>query len=296
MAVNPFDKAARFAAKLDSPEFLRWVLGVRADALVFRSWLDTRQTPLPADRDRVNDTIAWLDRPGGLFPPWAVVLEFQTVPDADMFGRLLEYMGAVWRTLRPDKERGSRFQVGSVVVNLTGNGSASQRMEWPDVGFLTHLMIRERNLEGESATELLSRIESGEYGRCLLPWVPLMAGADDPDLVDRWKRLAETEVDSRRRAEYGGISRLFAGRVGRKDLWNHKLEGWNVEESDVVKEWITEGRMESLLDILTAKFATVPADVAAGIRRTTAPDRLRDWLRLAATAPDLPTFRQQAGL
>jgi len=71
------------------------------------------------------------------------------------------------------------------------------------------------------------------------------------------------------------------------------LEGWNVEESEIVKEWIAigekrgearavarghvKGRVESFFEILSAKFGAVPEDVAT-------------------TAPDVATFRQQAGI
>jgi hypothetical protein len=127
------------------------------------------------------------------------------------------------------------------VVNLTGNGNTARRMEWPEAAMHTELNPVERNLESESADEVLAGIESRRWSRCLLPWVPLMAGADNPTVVDRWKKLAEAEPSSQRKAEFGGIAILFAGRVGRKDLWQDKLKGWNMEESTVVQEWVAMG-------------------------------------------------------
>lgn len=68
-----------------------------------------------------------------------------------------------------------------------------------------------------------------------------MMGSDVPEFVDRWKRLAEGEPNSRRRAEYGGLALVLADKVGRRLLWQEKLEGWDVEESSVVNEWIAIG-------------------------------------------------------
>lgn len=157
-------------------------------------------------------------------------------------------------------------------MNLTGTGSAAREMRWPGAGLTMHLGVVERNLEQESADELVSGIESGRWSRCLLPWVPLMSGGGDPAIVDRWILLAEAEPDSRKRAEYGGLAQVFADRVGRKDLWHEKLKGWNMTESSVVNAWIAEGmaegeakgRVESaraiLLRIGAKKFGRSPTD------------------------------------
>jgi hypothetical protein len=229
-----------------------------------------------------------------------------------MFGRMLGYLSGLWLNLRPDDERGSRFHVGAAVVNLTGEGSASRSLDWPEAGLSTNLLVRERNLEHESAEELLASLEAGKWSRCMLPWVSLMAGSERPEVVDRWKAVAETEPNRRRRAEFGGIALLFAARAGRKELWESKLEGWNVEESEVVNEWIAigekrgetrgrvEGRVEgqatSLLDVLSERFGVVPEELEASIRDTGDVGRLRTWIRLATTAPDMQVFRQRAGV
>jgi hypothetical protein len=238
---NYYDKASRFAAKLDPVEFIGWLLGLPAEAFAFRGWLDTRGLPFPGDPDRVTDTVARVEDAGRHGVPWAVAVEFQTQPDPTMFGRLLGYLSELWLNRRPDEERGSRFQLGAAVVNRTGSGSTSREMSWPAAGLHAQLRIAERNLEREPAAGLLSAIESGARSRSLLPWIPLMSGGGDADTIDRWKALAETEPDRRRKAEYGGIALIFAERAGHKDIWKQKLEGWNVEESTVVNEWMAIG-------------------------------------------------------
>ncbi len=137
-------------------------------------------------------------------------------------------------------------------------------MRWPTAELTTHLNFVERNLERESAAEVLGGIEAGRWSRCLLPWVALMSGGDDPALVDRWKRLAEAEPDSRRHADYGGLAQVFADRVGRKVLWHEKLKGWNMTESSVVNAWIAEGEARGsrafLVRIGAKKFGHGPTD------------------------------------
>jgi hypothetical protein len=241
MPANLFDKTSRFTVKLDPQGFFSWLFGLPVDAFVFRGWLNTRTIAFPGDPDRTNDTVAWLDLVSGEEPPWAFAVEFQIRPDPDMTGRLLGYLSGLLLELRPDKERGSRFQVGAGVVNLTGHGNSSREMRWPKAGVVTHLKVVERNLEHESAEELVSAIEAGRFSLCLLPWVALMAGADDPTLVERWIRLAEGEPDSRRKAEFGVVALIFSEKAGRKELWQEKLKGWNVEESTVADDFIKLG-------------------------------------------------------
>jgi hypothetical protein len=105
-----------------------------------------------------------------------------------MFGRLYGLLsGGLWLARKPDAGRGSRFQLGAAVVNLTGTGSASRDMSWPAAGLHTQLVVAERNLAAEPAADLLADAEVGQR-RALLPWIPLMLGGDNPDLIDRWKR------------------------------------------------------------------------------------------------------------
>ena len=168
MPSGVYDQASRYAARIDPPGFLGWLLGLPAPAVAFRGWLDTRAVPFPGDPDRTNDTVARLDDPATHGVPWAVAIEWQARPDPDMFGRLAGYLSGLWLGLRPDDERGSRFQVGAAVVNLTGSGTSSREMRWPAAGLVTHLGVVERNLERELAADLLTGIESGQWSRSVL--------------------------------------------------------------------------------------------------------------------------------
>lgn len=112
MPQNVFDKASRFTADIDPPGFVGWLLGMPADAFAFRRWLNTRGVPFPGGADRISDTVAHLDDLAQHGVPWAIDVEFQVEPDPLMFGRMLGYLSGLWLALRPDEERGSRFNLG----------------------------------------------------------------------------------------------------------------------------------------------------------------------------------------
>lgn len=311
MSENRSDQAARFAAKIDPPEFLTWVLELPAGHLGFGGWLDTRAIPFPGEPDRTGDLVARLDPPDG-GAPFALAVEFQIEPDPLMFGRLLTYLAQVWQTLKPDAERGSRYSVGAAVLNLTGSGTASRDMRLPGTPLVTQLVVAERNLSRESAGAALGRIEAGLLGRSVLPWLTLMSGGGDATIIDRWKRAAEAEPDFRRRGNYAGLALVFAEAAGLATVWATALEGWNVIESQVVNGWIAlgeergrtqgkaegkaEGQADALVALLEEQFGAVPDDLAAAVRACTDLVRLRQWLGAAVRAESVAAFRVAAGV
>src|SRR5919202_5839464 len=139
MPANPFDQACRYLTKADPEGALPWLLRLPPAGLGFDGWLDTPTLPFPGEPERTCDTVASLRDTARGGVPWAVVVEFQVEPDPDMFGRLLVYLGRLWLERGPSPERGDRFELGAVVVNLTGAGRSSRRMDWPEAGLLTQV-------------------------------------------------------------------------------------------------------------------------------------------------------------
>src|SRR6185369_14906523 len=90
--------------------------------------------------------------------PWAVAVEFSLEPDDTMFGRLLEYLGRLWREQPPPEAPGQRFQVGAAVVNLTGRAETSREMRLAGTRIYTCLSVEERNLADEDAAATLEGI------------------------------------------------------------------------------------------------------------------------------------------
>jgi hypothetical protein len=213
-----------------------------------------------------------------------------------MFGRMLAYLGFLWREKRPTDQRGERFSVGAVVVNLTGRGRSSRDMTLRRTGIRTGLWVAERDLAAYAAAEVLDGIAAGRVARSVLVWIPLMTGGGEVAIIARWLELAGAEPDGRRRSEYGGLALVFAEAAGCQDAWRQALRGWNVRESQVVNEWINEGKAEGkaedVLDVLRARFQTVPDDIEARVRASVDLQQLTRWLIAAATAPSLDSFRQ----
>jgi hypothetical protein len=303
MTPNQFDQACRYLLRLHAAPLLSWLLGLPPERLDFVEWLDARQVPWPGQPDRVCDTVAHLRDPlrGGL--PWAMVVEFQIEPDEQMFGRVLSYLGELWRACKPTPHRGDRFQVGAVVVNLTDRGRASSRMRLSGTRLGTALSVVEWNLASKPARRLLAQVEAGEAPRAALAWLPLFKGGDRPGIIDDWRRLAEQETDVEVRRALG-LAVLFAEPAGCAPLWREALKEWNIVESKIVQEWTKEARQQgkiegqagALLDVLDSRFGATPPELAGAIRACTDLEQLRRWTRQAAKVSSLAKFRRDAGL
>ncbi len=236
-----WDQAGRFTVRLDPPVFFEWTLNLPRAEPWFRGWLDTRAVVLPGEEDRVRDTVARIADMDQNETPWAVVVEIQSSTDAEMLGRMNEYEGLLYREEKPDQESGSRYRVGGLVLNLVGrqNEIPQEQLSRTLVKSLQSPAVL--NLIEQDADATLGKIETDELGLAVLPWVPLTQGGGREDIIDRWKALGMKEPDRLRRAHYGALALLFAEKAGCLDPWKKAMEGWNVEESVVVNEWIKQG-------------------------------------------------------
>jgi hypothetical protein len=287
VAANPYDKGSRYAARLDPPGFWAWLL--RGSPRVrFHSWLDTRTLPFPGEPDLTCDTVACLRDETAPDVWWAVPLEFLIRPDGTMFGRLLEYLGRLWREQRPVEAPTLRFHVAAAVVNLTGVGQTSRDMHLGTT-LRTCLQVCERNLAAEDAGVTLADIAVGRVARCLLPFIPLMHGGCQVAMIEQWKQLALAEPDARRRGDYGGLALVFAEAAGCREAWRQGLKGWNMEQSMQVLEWISEGetkgelrnQRENLRLLLEHRFGPLPPAVLQRLEAATELERLRAAFRQA---------------
>ena len=237
--MNRFDQAARYALKLDPTGFLCWLLMLSAEMLRFRHWLDTRGIVFPGEKDRTNDTVAWLGDADAAVE-WAMPIEFCLDPDETMFGRLLGYLSPIWLERRPTNAGKERFQLAALIVNLRGQGNTSRSVRH-ESGSRVELKVVECNLATHNAAETLGKIATGQFARGVLPWIPLMQGADEAGIIQQWKTLAAQEPDSRSRSDYGGLALVFAEAAKRWPIWKEALKEWNMVESQQVLEWMAQG-------------------------------------------------------
>ncbi len=217
-----------------------------------------------------------------------------------MFGRFLGYLGALWLEVRPAGGDEDRYAVAAVLVNLTGRGNTSRDFRWPKAQLRTWLTVREVNLADRNARSELRAIARGNVSRCVLPWIPLMTGGDEAGIMARWKELAAAEPDSRKRSDYAALAIVFAEAAGRRAVWKKALEGWNMEQSLQVLEWMAEGEakgaMRDLLRLLELPFGTVPAELAEKIRATADLAELHRWFDAAVAAKTLKQVRSVIGV
>jgi len=300
--MNDFDQAARYAAKIDPPVFLAWVFpGVRPE-LVLRGWMDTRTLPAPGEPDRTCDTVADFEDTAHPGERWAAVVEFQSTPLRGMLLRVLEYESRLLRELNSGPEGSPVYHVVAALLNLTGP-QQPETLEIhlpgrPNVGLW--LGVEGRTMREEDAATTLAAIAAGQFGRCILPWIPLRRSASEASIIDEWKQLASQEPDAGRRAAYGGLALVFADLANRREEWEKALETWNMNESNVVAQWRAEGReqgtlttkRQDLLEVLRLRFPVqLPADTRAAVETMTDLDELSRWFKVAVTAPSLDAFR-----
>ena len=309
--MNDYDKASRYAVKMDPLAFLRWLIpGMDLD-LEFRGWIDTRTLPFPGDPDRTCDTVARLSFASDPISQWALVGEFQSEPQPDTLDRLLEYVSRLNRELNRNVTPKRRVRVADALVNLTGRRQSSRlEMELPGgAGVGLAFQVAPKTLPEEDAAATLAGIESGAIGRCVLPWIPLMRGAGQRSIIKEWRRLASAEQDRPLRATYGGLARVFADLAGRGSLWRAGLEDWNMRESPTVSEWRDEGRVEGQVE---GRAQEKRADVLRAFElrfRESPPERLKDavnaesdlekltrWFEAAVTSTSAREFLSNTGL
>ena len=238
MSSDRFDQTARFSARFDPDGFLAWLFPGFAAHLRFERWLDTRTAPMPGLPNQTADTVGELFELHEARPPWLMLLEFQTEPDPEMFGRLLGQLGKFWREHRPDALPGSRYQLVAAVVNLTGTPEslpASRVFAFPIGDLGLGLAVQERHLATESADGTLDAIARGETAGSILAFIPLMQGGGEDGIIQRWLELAGKEPDHRKRGQLGYLALVMAELKPWFGEWKKALKEWNMRESTVIQ-------------------------------------------------------------
>lgn len=200
--MGAFDQTARRSAKIRPEPFLDWIVPGFRKEYQFLDWHDTQTVPFPSEPDRICDTVAELRE---VSEPHAHVLfdiEFQTENDPDILERVGECALRLRRERRWGEDRTGKYDVGSVVVNLTGPPQIDTLdMSRAVLGGGHRLWARVITVREEDAQTTLTRIEQGELDLCILPWIPLMRGADESDIIEQWRELAEREEEDRFRKD-----------------------------------------------------------------------------------------------
>jgi hypothetical protein len=327
-----FDDAERHAIQEVEPaDQVAWLLEEVDPDLAFFGWLQTQVAPPPGVPQLRCDCVAGLRSLSGTQPPWACLIEAQAQPLAGMAVWMMIYLGLLHNVLRFDGR--DPFQMMGVILELS-EGELSHTVLWPvplrkktpeaaaagaDAGQPASVaapgpapgitcVFFVKNVRQESAEKTLERIDRKELGLCILVWVPLMAGADDPNIVRRWRDLALRQKQLHLLADYVALALVFAEMAGleRQRLWETELEGFNVQESTVMRKWRKDGVDEGVqkgtlttaradvVKVLQARFPEVPVPegVRSALEKNTDVQQLGDWLCQAAVTASPADFER----
>ena len=237
--------------ELDPQGFLNWQLPEPDPDLVWYTWLESQVSPPTGMPFLRCDCVAGLRSKSGTQPPWACLIEAQAQPIPHMGVWLLTYLGLLYVDLRSGPHDRDRFQMLAALLNLT-DGILATDIDWmpplrPDViplgrhpfGHRSRFWVR--NVRQEKAELTLEGITAGEIALCILVWVPLMAGGDDPQVLERWKQVALLQNEPHLRADYVVLALVFAELADRLAAWSAALKESNVNDSRVAQQWEDKG-------------------------------------------------------
>jgi hypothetical protein len=277
------DKTCKIAARaIDAPGFLRWVLPARHIAgYDFERWLPTETLAMPGEPERRCDTVAGFQHAAGLQPPLAYVVEFMTTPRTGTLPRLAEYCLRVHREVPVQRDPRVPYRVLCAVVYLTGAEQANTFAMEPDeagddVGLW--LSVHRITMAKEDAVATVAAVAADTVTRAALPFVPLMRGANDPELVKRWRQVTCTDSELQQQATIGFLALTLAKLMPWVEVWNGGLANMGVEKSPYWEEIRVGGRVEgrveqarqSVIDLLQDRFGNeVAAELTPRVVQTT---------------------------
>jgi hypothetical protein len=293
-----FDETARQACKVSGAGLVAWLDRFAEESMAadFAGWDDTRRTSWPGGPERTDDVVCVLRRrtDGG---PAHLIAEMATEPRADDLARLGIYELLLAIEVRAVLEDGP--PVYGAIIRLTGSRKGGPLILTRSAGSPGVLVKPiEVWLADESAADTLALIESGAVALCILPWVVLMRGGGEPQLIERWKVLALREPNAEKRAAYRHFALDFAELTAELVNWQRALEGWEVRESQYSKTFEARGEVKraraDVIEGLRLKFrSAVPEPIRLAIEGTNDLDRINRWFESLFTVNSLAEFEAQ---
>jgi hypothetical protein len=299
--MGQFDQTARPLAKKDGASFFGWALSCvkPTPRWTFGSWDDTRRLVCPGEPDRTNDLVALLrdeDRPSR--PLW-LITEIEDEPEPGIFYRTAQYEVLLGKEVNPTCSPDGPAVV-SLVLNLSGVQRPA-RLDWTWGEFGTRLAPLIVNVAEEDAGATLERIERGELGLTVLPFLALMIGGGTPEFIERWKTAVEREPEPSGRIAIRDSALILSELTPRQVNWLRGTEGWMARESTLIKGWLNEGREDGklikaradLLKTIQLRLQDpVPEPIRLAIEGTNDLATLDLWFETALTTRSLAKLRR----
>ena len=303
--MGQFDQTARPLAKSDGAALFGWALScfTPPSGLTFLGWDDTRRLVRPGEPDRTNDLVALFRDEGHAGRQTWMVAEIEEEPEPGIFYRTGHHELLLGKEVNPSCDPDGPA-VGSVVLNLSGTQKPA-RLEWSWGAVGTRLAPFVVDVARQDAVWTLERIERGELGLTVLPFLALMDGGGTVEFIDRWKRAVETEPELVRRQMYRDSALVFAELTPRQVNWLRGMEGWMMRESQTIKGWMREGaeiaelrtKRADLLKVIGAHLEhPVSESIRLAIEWTNDVARLDVWLDAALISKTVGELRKQMKL
>src|SRR5262249_48946775 len=118
-------------------------------------------------------------------------------------------------------------RVGSLLLNLTGTQQVREvNWDWPDPHGMrvAPLIVNGANQE---ALPTLARVDAKEFGPEVLPYIVLMRGGNQQEVIDEWPKVAlRHEQDVNRLVQLRDAALVFAELTRYQADWLKALENW----------------------------------------------------------------------
>jgi hypothetical protein len=300
--MGQFDQTARPLSKMAGADFFGWAIGCSAPTrrLSFVRWDDTRRLVSPGEPERTNDLVALLrDEDRTRRPVW-LIAEVEEEANKAILYRLGHYEFLLGKEVNPDCDPHGPL-VGSLLVNLTGE-QAVRRLDWdwPGSDLGTRLAPFIVDVAKEDAAATMAKVEAGLLGPSVMPYLVLMRGGGDPDVIEGWPNVVEArEPDVARRVQYRDAALVFAELTRRQVDWLRALEGWQMRESQYIKRWeqvgeergILQTKREDLLQVVRRLEDPVPEVIRLAVEGTNDLQTLKRWFDAALDANTIAELR-----
>ncbi len=212
------------------------------------------------------------------------LVEIATYPEERLLeqvvrGTMLVYLDrhvlpeALTIILRP---RGN-FQIGGYRELVSRQGWTRVQTNWRVVELWTL-----------PAAELLAANDVG-----LIPWVPLTHFEGPPEpILQQCRELIDRHAPAEERANLLAVSQVLTRlRYNDRELLSIFGGSRIMIESPLIQELFAEKIHKPILRLLSARFGSVPQDIAMALQNIQDEQRLDDLVVWAGLCPDLPAFR-----
>jgi hypothetical protein len=268
----------------------KWLLEHHGDAILYLGGMRNprRWRARPAEvvqPARLPDGLLEVTPPGQKKPDYCLV-EIATYPEKRVLQRALDDLALTYVHLRVLPELLVLVLSPKGRYRVEGRREVQSKLNW------SRLVAEWKVVElwTVAAEELLA---SGVVG--VVPWATLARFEGPPEAL-----LRQCEEQITRQAPPGerdsllAVSQVLARlRFPNEELLSILGGKQVMTESPIIKQLLAETTQKAILQVLEARFGTVPVEISTRLRRVRREKTLDELVKYAALCPDLDAFRER---